>query len=52
MTVIELLQYGGETVPQPQIIYNEKVKELENQVNEEDLASKEDLREKLYSLID
>lgn len=34
MTTIELLQYGGETVQQPQIVDNEKVKELENRIKE------------------
>jgi transcriptional regulator with XRE-family HTH domain len=32
MTVLEIMQYGGEAVQQPQIIDNEKVKELENKV--------------------
>jgi transcriptional regulator with XRE-family HTH domain len=32
MTVIELLQYNGEKVPQPQIVDNEKVKDLENKI--------------------
>lgn len=32
MTVFEIMQYGGETVQQPQIVDNDKVKELENKV--------------------
>lgn len=32
MTVLEIMQYGSETVQQSQIIDNEKVKELENKV--------------------
>jgi transcriptional regulator with XRE-family HTH domain len=41
MTTIELLQYGGETVQQPQIVDNEKVKELEREIK--DLKEKNEL---------